>query len=348
MEWAEMETAEPSFTPYLYPPLWAALVAPIAERTTATGFFNGTLIVLAGSTIWMVWLSNRLIGACRVRPSIWASVSIVQIYASDPGVLCYWLGQPQVLVSAITLAAAVALSRGRDITAGGLLALAAAAKLSPALLIVLFVMEGRWRALGAFAVVGVVIGGLSILLAGWPLHAELLAKLSLIEERILFSHILVSLELVLYQIAELVTGGGLLELSAAQMVREPAWITLVLRAFLVAGVFATWWTTRRIAGQRRIWARFFALTLVTLLASPLGWVHYLILPIALLPGLFEVMDRRAATLAVGLLFAPLSLTAIRWLAEVPNGDAIQFALFTTCAFAMLAVVLTVAHRLSKP
>ncbi|MZR12327.1 DUF2029 domain-containing protein [Maritimibacter sp. DP07] len=338
-DWALAEGwADPTFTPYLYPPLIAVALAPVAAHVSAAAFFNGAVVAFAAATVWMVWLSWRLLDVRRLGPAAWAAVSFLLLIATAPGYMSFWFGQPQILVSAITLAAFVALARGHDLRAGALLALAAAAKLSPALLVVIFVMERRWRALGWFACVGGALGLASLLLAGWPLHAEMLTKLALIEERVLLSHIVVTLELVLYQLGELAAGGGFFDIKTARMVMEPAWITWTVRGFLVAATLATWWLTRGLSDRPRIWTRLLAMLLITLLANPLGWVHYLILPIAMMPGLFELIDRRAATLATAAFVLPLSLPVFMAVADVPYGSSIQLGLYLAACLALLGVL----------
>ncbi|MEO8752342.1 MAG: glycosyltransferase family 87 protein [Casimicrobiaceae bacterium] len=71
--------------------------------------------------------------------------------------------------------ALVAAQRGRAGAEGALLALAAAAKTSPALLIVVAAMAGRWRTVRAAALTAVALGVLSVAWNGWAVHASWLA-----------------------------------------------------------------------------------------------------------------------------------------------------------------------------
>jgi len=65
---------------------------------------------------------------------------------------------------------------GAPLTAGAVIALAASIKLYPALLALPFLASGNRRAFGSFVVIGASLGGLSIALAGWPLHSLFLAE----------------------------------------------------------------------------------------------------------------------------------------------------------------------------
>lgn len=345
--WADAEGwgEDAFFTPYLYPPLWAALLAPVATHVSAMAFFNGALLISALATAWMVWLSWSASRPARIAPPLFALLGFAMALASAAGYLTFWLGQVQPLVAAVTLAAALALMNGRDVTAGGLLALAAAAKLSPALLVILFVMERRWRALAAFAVVGAALGLASLALAGWPLHAQLLAKLGEIDAHVLLSRILVSLELVLFQLDAMIRGTAFWSMQAPHLEVQPGWIFWAVNAVLVGGSLLIWGLTRRVAPRRRIWARFYALTLLTLLCNPLGWMHYLLLPLVLMPGLFAVLPVRWAAWILGGTGALLSVPAFFWIADLGTpGDFLQVGVNVAVLLGLIVVVLAGARR----
>ncbi|HHC29904.1 MAG TPA: DUF2029 domain-containing protein [Rhodobacterales bacterium] len=188
-----MPASEARLTPYLYPPPWAATLAPLAARVSAITFFDifqiATLAALAGT----IWLGFRFARPPGLGSLAWAALSLGLFGFTGAGAVGLWFGQPQIIVSFLVMLSAWALAERHDIGAGAALALAAAIKLSPALFVVWFVMERRWRALAAFALVGAALGGLSIAVAGWPLHAEMLAKIRAIDNHILFSRIVVSL-----------------------------------------------------------------------------------------------------------------------------------------------------------
>ena len=70
------------------------------------------------------------------------------------GQLALELNQPQILVTFLIIGAFRAIQSNRNNTAGGLLGLAAAIKIAPALLAIIFIMERRWKALVVFVIVG--------------------------------------------------------------------------------------------------------------------------------------------------------------------------------------------------
>ena len=349
VDWAHAEGwPDPHFTPFLYPPLWAVLLGPVAVILTAEEFFNAGLIANVAASVWLVWLGWKLVEPRQISPTLWALLAFGLLFITAAGYMTYWLGQPQVIVSAITLASALALARGRDLSAGGLLAVAAAAKLSPALLVVLFVMERRWRALAAFAAVGAALAILSVALAGWPLHAELLDKLARIEAHTLVSRILVSLELVLFQLHETLLGTANWVIGQPRMAMEPVWIAWTVRLALAASLVLTYVATRHLPPRTRIWTRFYLLLLATLVTNPLGWMHYMVLPLTLLPALYELLPRRTASLALFALGSVFSMPLFLLMAPMEHAGFAQVGLSFAAVTGLFALVATAAKRQTAP
>ncbi|MEJ2035242.1 MAG: glycosyltransferase family 87 protein, partial [Maritimibacter sp.] len=274
-----------NLTPYLYPPLWLAVLAPIEARISAVEFFDGGLVVNIASLIGMIWLSWKLARQTRLGFAAWSGLSVGFLVMTTPSILGLWLNQPQIFISFLTLLAFYLLAEQRDIGAGAVLALAAAIKLSPALFVLIFVMERRWRALASFLVVGGGLALASIALMGWPMHQAFLTKLADISGHIYISRIVAGLEMLLYQLGDLVSNGTYHAFTGPYDVSEPGWITWLLRLLLIAGLLASWHVTRHLEVRPRIMMRLFAVSLVGLACNPLPWIHYLFLPLLLLPGL---------------------------------------------------------------
>ena len=324
---------EGDLSPYLYPPLWAALLAPLVAQVSAQGFFALGLAVNLAAIAGTIWLSYRL----ARRPEAlgfpgWAGLSLLLVFATSPGMLSVWLNQPQIAVSFLTLAAFALLADRRDLGAGALLGLAAAIKLTPALLVVIFVMERRWRALGAFVAVAGGLGLVSLAVAGWPLHQAFLDKLAAVEGQVTLSRITASLELALYLLGGLFDGSATLAFAPPHMAPEPGWIGWVVRAALLAGLWASWAATRALPEPPRLWARLVAVLLVGLVTNPLAWTHYLLLPLLLLPGLVAFVPAEALAKRLIALVLVLSMPLFLWIARFDQTAAPQ-------ALAQLALVL---------
>lgn len=343
------ETGQPAsaarLTPYLYPPLWAALLAPLAGRVSAVTFFDIFQLANLAALTGTIWLSWRFTRPPSVGFALWAVLSVGLFAATGAGAVALWFGQPQILVNFVIVLAVWFLAERNDIGAGAALALAAAIKLWPALLVVLFIMERRWRALGFFVVFGAALAGASVALAGWPLHAEMLAKIAAIDDHVLVSRIVVSFELWLAQL----TGNGApgWSFAAPFMVAEQGWIAWVVRFALVAGLVLCWAATYGLDDRARLWARLVSVLLVTLVTSPLGWVHYLALPLLLLPGFAHVLDRPALLRLVVVTGLVLSMPLLALLAR---SDALAFVhagLNLAAALGLLGLLLIFVRRAGR-
>lgn len=346
--WRALEAAagmpDGPLTPYLYPPLWAALLSPVVAKVSPIGFFTAFHLVNLAALAGMIWLAYRLARPARFGFFAWSAVSLALVLTSGVGVMGLWLGQPQILVSFVTLCAFVLLAEKRDIGAGAVLALAAAMKLTPALLVVVFVMERRWRALVAFTIAGAVLALASVWLAGWPMHAAFLDKLSLIEGGLLVSRIVASLELAFHQLGAVLTGSANWRIDHPYMVPEPGWIAVATRATLVAGLVLSWASTRRLAARPRLWARVFTVVLVSLVTGPLPWIHYLIATLVLLPGLFLLVPARQAVFVIALTGIALSLPLFLAMSHHPDLGFAQAGLHLGVALGLYALVIARARR----
>lgn len=338
----------PDFTPFLYPPIWAALMAGLSEVISLVTFFRLVLLTNVAATLAMIWMLWKLVAPRQMDATLWTLLSVIFLTISASGIASYQLGQLQPMVYAMVVGAMLALSRGRDVTAGGLLALAAAIKLTPALFVVILVMEKRWRALMAFALVGGGLGALSILIAGWPLHAAFLNKISVLDAHTLFAPILISLELCLTQISEMVRGVAVQDFSDPRSIPDLPWVTWVVRATLVAGLVAIWAATRSLSEPPRLWLRLLAMVLLTTVTGPLGWVHYMLLPMLMLPALAEILPRRVAMIAILFTAAVFSDHVLTWLLGGPKGDVTLIFLSLGTALALFIGLLVRGRQLSAP
>lgn len=333
-------------TAYVYPPIWAALLAWPAHALPPQTFFRAVFAwhVLAG--LGSALLAWRLLPApARRAPLIWAAALVAMMLLTVPGLNAYMLNQPQITVTLVTLLAFRAVQQDRQIAGGALLGLAAAFKLSPILLALIFVFNRQWRALAAALLVSGGIALASVLLLGWPLHAQFLAQLATLGDRIVLTKINYSPEMLLHQIAALVTGGEITDGRAVQTVTmaKPLWIALAARLGLLAAAAGVWAATRRLAMPSRLPLQLLGLSLAVALFGPLSWAHYFMLPALLLPALFAVMPPRRAAL----LIAAIALATSLPLAIVLHGfnhRIMATALVPVVAYLMLLAALLLAAR----
>jgi uncharacterized membrane protein len=130
--------------PYVQTPLWAYALQPLCTRTTFPAFNNIfvvlTMFSFAGS-IWLVaryWTPNFYIISA-------IGVTLCCLAFSEAFRYAMALMQTHVLFFLLTLAALI-FARRRPIVAGLLLACAAAIKLTPAVLLVYWLITRRWKA----------------------------------------------------------------------------------------------------------------------------------------------------------------------------------------------------------
>ncbi|MCF6316445.1 MAG: DUF2029 domain-containing protein [Marinosulfonomonas sp.] len=108
--------------------------------------------------------------------------------------------QPQIFVSFLIVLGVERHRSGAPLTAGAAIALAASIKLYPVLLALLFLASGNRRAFGSFVITGAALGGLSIALAGWPLHSLFLAEVSRISSTVIVTIHTYSLDAIIGQV----------------------------------------------------------------------------------------------------------------------------------------------------
>lgn len=147
-----------SFTPFLY-----VVMAPLALLPT----WLASLVWSLGMGAMLVAAAGLLDGLCALaapgwrRPRRAAAFLLAGAFVLDN----LFLGQSNVVILYLLAAFAYAALRDQQGRAGLLLAVAAAFKVTPALLAGVLVLRGRWRALAGFA------AGLALCLGGVPLAA---------------------------------------------------------------------------------------------------------------------------------------------------------------------------------
>jgi len=151
--------------PLLSPPPIAVLFRPLAALPNELGLRLWWLGCVAAIAV--------ALGAMfRVRPVLMSAAVLVFLVP-----LVFEIPTANVnglILGAVVVAWLLARS-GRDTAAGAVIAAAAAVKLTPAILIVWFVTQGRWTAVRAFVTVGLVLLVVSLAGAGIGAHLDYLA-----------------------------------------------------------------------------------------------------------------------------------------------------------------------------
>ncbi len=333
-----------NMSPYVYPPLWAALLAPLASRLTVVSFFNVVNIVNLVATVGSVYLAYGMIRPQKISFTIWSLVSIALLQFTFIGALAISLGQPQVFVTFLIIAAFRALLANKDGLAGAVLAFAAAIKIAPGFLAVVLIMERRWRALAAFLVAGAAFAGLSLIVAGPDLHREMLIRLKDLNSKVLIAPVNLTIDSVLLQISNWLNGTPGWGVSRYLIQAKPGWLPWVTKLLLILGLALAYVSTKQLHPGRRIWFRLQLVYLVFLITGPLAWTHYLYLTILLLPGVLTLASLRFAA-AFLLVFAAFFSSAAYWfLFPLEIGPYVQLFSAFLMALATIGVLLWLTQQ----
>jgi len=351
-EWSDLAELQGAisdgYSPYVYPPLWAALLAPIASKLTAISFFNMLNLLNVLATVLSIYLAYWLYRPQKIGFFVWSLISVAFLQLTMVGRTAIEFGQPQIFVTFLILASFWALMSGRNRLAGAVLALAAAIKIAPGYLVIIFIMERRWRALGWFVAVGAGLAGASFLVSGADLHKEFLLRLQDLDGKVLIARINLTLDSVLLQLVNWFENAPGWRFFHYWIQEKPNWIFWVNKLALVIGLWVSYHVTRGVPTGRRICFRLQLVFLVTLITSPLAWVHYLYLTILLLPGLLEVTAMRIAApfLAVFLILFSTEVY-LQLYSSLLGGNFQLFSEFTMVLLLVLIIMLSAGRKIDN-
>ena len=157
--------------PYLYPPLFAAVLSPLAQLDYPVARW----LWAAGEILALAFSLHLLRAATGLRLGRgWRGPALAFVVLFPPTGDDLLKGQVTSLLLLLCAGAWLAQRRARPEIAGVLLAVATALKVAPGLLLLYLALRRDWRALGAAAAAGAALLGLSLLLAGPERHAQYL------------------------------------------------------------------------------------------------------------------------------------------------------------------------------
>ncbi|WP_375281382.1 glycosyltransferase family 87 protein [Pseudooctadecabacter sp.] len=180
--------------PYLYPPLWAGLLAHVTDITSfevLDSVFLGLNQLLLIATIFLVSRMCRTTGIAQLA---FVALTYTGLTLSSPVTTALAENQPQLLVSFLVVFAFERAQFGQVHLSGALLALAAAIKLYPVMFVAIYLGRRQWPALFSFAITGAALGVLSIIVAGWALHLDYLHLVSALTGSVIVSDVSMSLD----------------------------------------------------------------------------------------------------------------------------------------------------------
>ncbi len=306
--------------PFIYPPLWAVVFGWLTRITEFTRVAQVASLVnplLMGGMVLLAWRA----GAARMSALHFTVIGLLVLFGSSIGTIAIFQNQPQILVAFLMVLAVERSQAGAPLTAGAALALAASIKLYPAAFALLWLASGDRRAFGAFLVVGLGLGALSVALAGWPLHRTFLNQFAVIGRTVMVTGFSFSLDPSIAQVffadrlqfiadpaaaaAAAETGVPADRLGWSVMTKPPLWAAASLMLMGAVLLFAMRRMHRAAPGGRALlWPMTFALFA---LLSPLSWGYHYLPAAAFAPMLIEGLGGRRGWPLLALVFLPLAL-----------------------------------------
>ena len=158
---------------FIYPPIWAALSAMLTRVTDYQTVLSIAQFLNPIFMMGMVYLAWRTARTSMSAP-LYMVITLVILFTTTIGTIALYQDQLQIFISFLIILGIERSRSNAPIAAGAAMALAASFKLYPVLFAIFWLIRGERKAAASFVIFGGALGGLSILLTGWPLHAEFL------------------------------------------------------------------------------------------------------------------------------------------------------------------------------
>jgi len=298
--------------PYIYPPLWAAVTAPLTTLLSAQTFLaiasllNPALMALSAALAWRI---------IRPRMSLtgWMASGLAIALITPIGFVALDQNQPQIAVSFLILLAIERRRARAPVSAGIALALASSIKLYPLLFIVIWAARRDWAPLRAFAVAGALLGLASLVVAGIDLNLEFLRLLGRISASLVIMPITFNIQSLLGQflgadhLAPVPAAAPETVAQSGLIAAAPFLLTWVVRGIMIAGLGLFWRMARAADDTRLHRAIWPALLIFVSLVSPLSWAYHYLSVVYLFPALMGRAVARLRRLATVSLVLVISL-----------------------------------------
>lgn len=354
-EWHAVALArgeETALYPYLYPPLWVALGAPLTRMFSFAQVSNLATILNPALIAAMILLARRAT-LLPLRPTATLLLGLALTAVTVIGWPALYENQPQILVAALVVLAIERDRSGAPLQAGAALALAAALKLYPALFVLVWLLAGRGRPVAAFVLVGGALGLGSIALAGWPLHRLFLDQMAVLSGSVLLSNINFNLDALVSQLFLIDSMQRITEMTTRPLGPEgakgwyvlakgPVWAAASKLAMLAA-VAGLALAMRRRAPAAQAAYGWPAMMIALALVAPLSWSYHYLAPVVFTPALLVAYGPLRGGLLLGAVFVPISIPLVPLVNGLPLVSAMQ--LLGTLAMALLGAAFALAlHR----
>ena len=267
-------------TAFVYPPIWAFVASALANRVDPVTFFDMTRIVMTVSFAASVLVTWRLMAVRHMSATAFALLACVLGFLVVPVKFAIFLNQPHLVVILLILLAFERYIAGWKVTAGVLLGLAAAVKVTPIALALIFVADRNWRALGACVITSAAFLIASFAIGGVDLHLVFLERVAQVDALVPMHGFNMTFETVMH---DFFVPLHLLD-PDIPIATNTAWVALASKLLLALSLAASLWITRGYDWSDRVRLRLFYLYIATIFFGPLAWMHYYVLPLLMIPA----------------------------------------------------------------
>jgi alpha-1,2-mannosyltransferase len=286
-EWVRfaVERGVPHPSGYIYPPFLAVLMRPVAalpyHRANQAWFLMNCLLFAAATLLLVTWRPGPVdpIAAAGI---LYMAMNFYPTYRA------FNCGQVSLMIFAMIVASLWLLRRGHDVTAGALVGLAAAIKLTPVVLAAWLLFSRRYRAAAGAAGAGLAALAVSILGAGWENHLRFAGEILPALSRGAATFANQSLPGFLARVGMETT------MNAYQFIDEPGWLWLASRIGSATVLIASLWLGVRLArrgGEEGPACGMALIVTGSLIASPISWEHHYTQALVPLAVLFSLTVR---------------------------------------------------------
>jgi hypothetical protein len=264
--------------PYVQTPLWAWILQPVCTQLTFDAFKYVFLFITLLSIVLIIEIVARAWASSFLKP-LPLTILLAAIAISTPFKYALWLVQTHALFMMLTVAALYWASRDQPLKAGVLLAIACAVKITPGLLVIYWLVGGRYRAALWFVVCSSVLFALTIATAGLNLTLDYMHSMRRVSNVLLVSFNNQSFAAWLaYSQSMLPELGNWRMFVLAPSLKAAALVTSI------AGMVISGWMSKRDEWLRVSVALSF---IASTIFSPIAWTHYFLV---LIPAVMVLVD----------------------------------------------------------
>jgi hypothetical protein len=318
------------------PPSFLLCIEPLAlmpERLAYYTWAAGNLVMFIAALAWLLCTSPLGLSAALVVGALALLYPPVQFH--------FFMGQSKMVILLLLVAMIRAMQRQCDRAAGLCLAFAGLLRIFPLLLIFYLAIQRRWRVV-EWTLIGLTTGGLATIAVLTPAKSlSFLKGMALLTDRRLFiDSANISLRAAVLRLFSLMTWSA----RGAKLDLLIMAATLGIDGAVVGS--AIWVTSRMGPREDPDWRAFSLWIIVSVLISPVAWLHYMVLfliPLVQLTSAAGVgrASRRAewwgiASYLIIILFPWLFRTAMNWDARQGQPTTLITVMYLQCIGAALA------------